>query len=116
MLTAADRTYIDANYVTLQELCADRPEKPAEIAALIQKRRLPGPSYVLGDGTAMFPADYFRLVDEAGGAEALESHFAERHRQASTARGAAAGALQRGRGGEPHRTPGLCLPGVAPGT
>jgi hypothetical protein len=116
MLTTADRTYIDANYVTLQELCADRPEKPAEIAALIQKRRLPGPSYVLGDGTAMFPADYFRLVDEAGGAEALESHFAERHRQASSARVAAAGELERDWEWYLDGTWGICLRDVTPET
>src|SRR5256714_4520309 len=116
MLTTADRTYIDANYVTLQELCADRPEKPAEIAALIQKRRLPGPSYVLEDGTAMFPADYFRLVDEAGGAEALESHFAERHRQASSARVAAAGELVRDWEWYLDGTWGICLRDVTPET
>jgi hypothetical protein len=32
---------------------------------------LPRPSYVLDDGTEMFPRDYFRLADEAGGIEPL---------------------------------------------
>ena len=86
MLTGADRTYIAANYATLEELCADRADMPAEVEDMIEERRLPRPSYVLQDGTGMFPTDYFRLVDEAGGVEALEGHFAGRHRQATFAR------------------------------
>jgi hypothetical protein len=43
---------------------------------------LPRPSYVLEDGTGFFPADYFRLVDEAGGSAKLREHVAARHRSA----------------------------------
>jgi hypothetical protein len=39
---------------------------------------LPKPSYVLEDGTELFPADYFRFVDEAGGPSGLRARFAER--------------------------------------
>ena len=76
--TAADLDYIRENYLTLEELCAERAEWPEEIRALIAMRRLPKPSYVLDDGTEMFPTDYFRFVDEAGGPATLQACFAER--------------------------------------
>jgi hypothetical protein len=76
--TAADLDYLRANYLTLEQVCAERSESPEEIRALIAKGRLPKPSYVLDDGTDMFPADYFRFVDEAGGPDALRALFAER--------------------------------------
>jgi hypothetical protein len=81
--TEADLAYIDANYLTLEGLCADRAESAAEVEALIAERRLPRPSYVLDDGTGMFPADFFRLVDEAGGVDELPEQFAARHREAT---------------------------------
>ena len=81
-LTAADIAYIRADYVTLDELCAGRVETPLDIRRLIDEGFLPRPSYVLEDGTEMFPADYFRLADDAGGAEALRAHFAQRLRDA----------------------------------
>ena len=81
-LSAADIAYIRANYLTLDELCAGRDETPAETRRLIDESLLPRPSYVLEDGTEMLPADYFCLVDEAGGPEALRAHFAERLRAA----------------------------------
>jgi len=113
MLTDADRIYIGTNYVALEALCADRPETPVEVAALIEARRLPRPSYVLEDGTGMFPADYFRLVDEAGGVEALEGHFAARHRSATSAREAAAKELERDWEWYLDGTWGICLNDVA---
>jgi hypothetical protein len=81
--TEADLAYLSANYVTLEELCADRAESPGDVGGLIGERRLPQPSYVLPDGTGMFPADYFRLVDEAGGVDGLREQFAARHRAAN---------------------------------
>lgn len=76
--TQADLDYIRANYVTLEQLCAGRAESPDQVQRLVSEGRLPLPSYVLDDGTEMFPADYFRLVDEAGGYDALQDAFAER--------------------------------------
>jgi hypothetical protein len=76
--TAADLEYLRANYLTLEQVCARRPESPEKIRALIAEGRLPKPSYVLDNGTEMFPADYFRFVDEAGGPDALRARFAER--------------------------------------
>ncbi|HEY6834959.1 MAG TPA: DUF6058 family natural product biosynthesis protein [Gaiellaceae bacterium] len=82
MFTQADLDYFASNYLTLEDLCASRDESPEDVRALIAERRLPQPSYVLPDGTGMFPADYFRLIDEAGGADGLREHFAARHRAA----------------------------------
>jgi hypothetical protein len=76
--TAADVEYVRTNYLTLEQVCAERPESPEEIRDLIAQGRLPRASYVLDDGAEMFPADYFRFVDEAGGPDALAGRFAER--------------------------------------
>jgi hypothetical protein len=81
-MTEADLEYISSNYLTLEQLCDGRAESPHELRSLIAARKLPAPSYVLPDGTGMFPADYFRLVDEAGGVDGLREHFAARHRTA----------------------------------
>ena len=43
--TEADGEYIAANFLTLEELCSGRPETPDEVRALIELRRLPGPSF-----------------------------------------------------------------------
>ncbi len=80
--TDADLAYIRANYLTLDELCAERAEAPSEVRRRIDERLLPRPSYVLDDGTEMFPHDYFRLADEAGGVDRLRRHFEERLRTA----------------------------------
>ena len=81
-MTEADLEYISSNYLTLEQLCHGRAESPKELRSLMAARRLPQPSYVLPDGTGMFPADYFRLVDEAGSVDGLREHFAGRHRAA----------------------------------
>ncbi len=75
-LTAADKAYIRANYVTLDHVCAGRPESPDEARALTARGLLPRPSYVV-DGVEMVPRDYFALADEAGGPERLREHFEE---------------------------------------
>jgi Family of unknown function (DUF6058) len=82
--TEADRAYLRANYVTLEQLCADRPEEPAEIRRLIDRGLMPQPSYTV-DGVGLFPADYFQLYDEAGGSDGLRLRFESRYRRAATA-------------------------------
>jgi hypothetical protein len=82
VFTQADLDYLASNYVSLEELCAGRAESPENVEGLIAERRLPRPSYMLPDGTGRFPADYFRLVDEAGGVDGLREQFAVRHRAA----------------------------------
>jgi hypothetical protein len=69
---------------------------------------------VLDDGTAMFPADYFCLVDEAGGVDALPEHFAARHGEATRAQRAAAGELERDWEAYLDGTYGICLRAVTP--
>ena len=48
---------------------------------------LPGPSYVLPDGTEMFPPDYFLVFDGAGGVEGMRAYFDQRHRATTSALG-----------------------------
>jgi Family of unknown function (DUF6058) len=107
--TPADLAYIRAEFRTLEQLCAERASRAEDLRPLIEAGRLPRPSYVLDDGTWMFPPDYFRLVDEAGGPERLRAVFAERL--------AAAGAgdeLEEHWQGYMSGTYGVCLREVTP--
>jgi hypothetical protein len=78
-MTLADVAYIGAHFVTLEELCDARGQSLDRVRALIAAGSLPAASYVLEDGTEMVPADYFELVDEAGGEAALRGLFARRY-------------------------------------
>jgi hypothetical protein len=78
-LTQADLEYIQANFVTLDELCAARGQSADRVRALIAGGNMPAASYRLEDGTEMVPEDYFELVDEAGGEGALRGLFARRY-------------------------------------
>ncbi len=75
-LTPADVAYIRENFVPLDELCAARGQSVDRVRALIAAGSLPAESYALEDGTEMVPAEYFELVDEAGGERALRGLFA----------------------------------------
>jgi hypothetical protein len=77
-LTADDLHYIRREYVTLAEACAGRCDVE-EARALIRARHLPEASYVEEDGSERVPADYFELVDEAGGVSRLRDCFFERY-------------------------------------
>jgi hypothetical protein len=79
VLTDADVEYIRANFVPLDELCATRGQSVDRVRALIAAGSLPAASYVLEEGTEMVPAEYFELVDEAGGEGALRGLFARRY-------------------------------------
>ena len=67
-MTAADVAYVKANYVSLEEACAGRPEALEQVRAVAAAGQLPQPSYVLPDGTEMVPADYFAIADAGHGA------------------------------------------------
>ncbi len=110
----ADLAYIGGNFLTLPELCADRAKSPEQVQELIEQRLLPRPSYVLDEGTGMFPADYFRLVDDAGGAEGLRAHFHARHRAASLAEGANPGEFEQDWEAYLNGVYGVCLREVTP--
>jgi Family of unknown function (DUF6058) len=80
--TAADRAYIDENYVELEHLCLGRDVEPAHVRSLIDRGLLPKPSYVV-DGKEMFPEDYFELYDEGRGVEGLRDLFEQRYAAAA---------------------------------
>jgi hypothetical protein len=112
----ADLAYLRANYMTLVELCAGRSETAEQVWVLIERGPLSRPSYVLRGGTGMFPADYFRLVDDAAGPEALREHFARRHRAASLAQDADPEALADDWEAYLGGVYGVCLREVTPET
>jgi hypothetical protein len=85
--TDADLAYVEAEFRTLDQLCADRADTPDQIGELIGAGTLPAPSYVLPDGRELFPPDYFALIDAAGGPAGLREHFVQQHRAASSALG-----------------------------
>jgi hypothetical protein len=74
-VTPADDAYLDRQFHTMETLCADRAETPDDVRAHMIARRLPLPSYLRSDNTQMFPSDYFRLADEAGGIDPLAPWF-----------------------------------------
>jgi hypothetical protein len=78
--TDADVVYLRSTFATLDDICAGRPETPAEVRVLIVERRLPRPSYVLEDGTEFVPRDYFALADAAGGVDRLRDEYERRYR------------------------------------
>ena len=78
-LTLADVEYVEANFVSLDKLSAAHGQSLHRVRALVAGGMLPGPSYVLEDGTEMVPADYFELVEEAGGEDAVRGLFARRY-------------------------------------
>ena len=112
MFTSADVAYIRDNFLALEQLCAGRPETPAEVRESIALGVLPRPSYVLDDGSEMFPADYFRFVDEAGGPDRLRETFDERFLGA----GGPAEELDRVRAAYMDGIFGICLREVTPET
>lgn len=85
--TDADLAHVEAEFRTLDQLCAGRPEAPEAVHGLIDAGRLPAASYVLPDGRELFAPDYFDVVDAAGGPDGLRDHFVQQHRAASSALG-----------------------------
>jgi hypothetical protein len=65
VLTERDIRYIRAQFVPLDAVCREGGRAPGEVRALMADRRLPGPAYVLPDGTEMVPHDYFDYPDRA---------------------------------------------------
>lgn len=83
----SDLDYVRGEYVDLDRLCEGREETPDQVRELIETRRLPRATYVLPDGTEMFPPDYFLLLDEAGSVEAMRGVFDQRYLTATSALG-----------------------------
>jgi Family of unknown function (DUF6058) len=109
--TEADRAYIRSSYVTLEQACAGRRERPEQVRELIERRLLPRPSYVLDDGSEMVPRDCFALADAAGGPERLHDEFERRYRAAE---GADSAELEADLAGYLSGIYGVCLREVTP--
>jgi hypothetical protein len=71
---------------------------------------------VLEDGTGMFPTDYLRLLEDAGGVERLYEHFAARHRAASLEAGTDPRGVDLDWDGYLRGVYGACLREVTPET
>jgi len=85
VLADADVAYVRAGFVPLEELCEERGEDEAACRTAIAEGRLPAASYLLADGTEMFPSDYFALADAAGGIQQLREAFLKRYSAAAAA-------------------------------
>jgi hypothetical protein len=86
-LTSEDRTYIQNNFYTLEELCLCRMGTPEEYRSKIREGLLRRPAYVV-DGTEMYPADFFLLPDSVSrlGAQ-MKDEFIARYRRIAGAYG-----------------------------
>jgi len=77
--SAEDVAYIRASYVPLTELARGLGEHSWP------GRRMPRATYLLADGSAWYPRDWWRLHDDAGDVARLPALFARRLRAASDA-------------------------------
>jgi len=111
-LSQADIAYVRANFRPLDAVCREHGERLDEVRDLIRARRLPAPSYIFPDGSEMVPADYFALVDEAGGPDRLREDFDRRHRSA----GGASAELEEDWNGYIDGIYAICLRSVSPET
>jgi hypothetical protein len=83
VLTNEDRTYIQDNFYTLEELCLCRTRTPTEYRSQIRAGLLPRPAYVV-DGTEMYPADFFLFPDSVGSLGAqMKEEFSARYVRAA---------------------------------
>lgn len=112
--TDRDLDYVRSEYVDLDRLCAGRAETPGQVRELIAQGRLPRPTYVLPDGTEMFPPDYFALLDEAGSVEAMRGVFDQRYLTATSALGLLAVEPEEDWHGYLSGEFGICLWDVSP--
>ncbi|HEY0453891.1 DUF6058 family natural product biosynthesis protein [Actinophytocola sp.] len=112
--TQSDIRYVIAEYRTLGELCDGRAQSVAEVRALISAGRLPQATYVLPSGEARFPPDYFALVDEAGGVDALPGRFRSRYLAAAAASPSAEADAAEDWAGYLSGQFGVCLRSVTP--
>lgn len=110
----ADLAYIRAEYRVLDDLCRGRPETPADVRSVIDQCRLPRPTYVLSDGTEMFPPDYFSLLDSAGSPDGLPDYFGDRYAAAAQALGLPADDVEETWHGYLSGQFGVCLWAVTP--
>lgn len=116
VLAEADIAYVRKFFVAFDELCAQRDEDADAVRIAIAEARLPTPSYVLGDGTEMVPADYFALADEAGGVDLVRQVFLERYAAAAARETATLAPAEEEWNGYLSGLYGVCLRRVTPET
>ncbi len=112
--TKADLEYVRAEYRTLDQLCRTRRDAPVEVRRLIDENRIQHPTYVLADGTSMFPPDYFILPDHAGSIDALPAYFRDRYLLAAQSLGLPADDAEETWKGYLSGQFGVCLWSVTP--
>lgn len=117
-LAALDERYVREQFVPLDALAAGRPGGPAVVRGWIAGGRMPQPAYRLDDGTDMVAADYFALLDAAGGIERLPAWFVAEYRQAAREQGLPDGQEDGERQWAEYLTGGygVCLRAVGPRT
>ena len=114
--TKADLEYVRTEYRTLDQLCRSRRDTPVEVWRLIDDNSIPQPTYVLADGTSMFPPDYFILPDHAGSIDALPAYFRDRYVLATQSLGLSADDAEETWKGYLSGQFGICLWSVTPET
>jgi len=77
-LADEDFDYVCAAYFPLEEIARREQVELRHLVHWIEAGQLPRPSYLLPDGTPVFPPDLLALVRSAGGVDALPEHFARR--------------------------------------
>jgi uncharacterized protein DUF6058 len=112
--TESDIRYVLAEYRTLDELCDGRAETAARIRGLIANGRLPRATYVLPSGEERFPPDYFALLDDAGGVDALPAWFRAHYLAAAAPCPTAAADADEDWSGYLSGQFGVCLRSVTP--
>lgn len=81
--SAADLPYLRETFVGLDTLCRAHGHDPDAVRRAMADRLLPGPAYVLEDGTELVAPDFFELAHLAGSFEALPGWFRSAWEQAA---------------------------------
>jgi hypothetical protein len=92
-LTPEDRTYIEQNFYTMEELCLGRSVTPDEYRSQIREGLLPLPAYLM-DEIEMYPGDFFVFPDSVGRLGRMKEEFTERYVAAAAAYGGPASTEQ----------------------
>jgi len=77
-LAGEDLEYVRASYLPLAVIARREQVAPRQLVAWIEAGQLPRPTYLLPDGTPVFPPDLLELVRSAGSVDVLPEHFSQR--------------------------------------
>lgn len=79
LLDPLDERYVRDWFIPLDVLAPQHGWDAEALRHAIAERRVPRPTYVLGDGTAMLPADYFAFVGDTAASASLHERFVVRY-------------------------------------